>query len=121
MSRGLRALVVLAALGSTGCRYVVRIESDPVGATLNFPDGRRVVTPDEVVFQVAPFKRHPVTIEAEGHRSLETDLSRIGVSFSNASRRWLRPLRDDVRDVIHLVMVPEHGPSGTWVEEDVPR
>ena len=91
-------LVLMAA-----CSTRVRIRSQPTPADILLPDGRRMLTPTQIVVRKVPFKPQLAEVSAVGYRTMVIDLRRTG------------PKRD-----IFLVLVPEHGPAGSWSEEQAP-
>lgn len=107
-----------------GCAYRVSLTALPTPAVVELPgDGGSVVTPAEVVFRYVPFGSQPIRVSADGYRTLEVDLRDREIR----GRRYLtdtlfRPatLLGRPRGEVHLVLVPEHGPVGTWDPEEVP-
>lgn len=101
---GLRrwCLVLLAALGATGClKQTAMIKSDPPGAELRI-DGVYVgVTPSEVEIWNLPFSKNEVEVQIRGQRKVEIKV-----------RRGKR------RSVHEAVFVRRHGRAGTWTPED---
>jgi hypothetical protein len=108
----------------TGCAYRVTLASLPEPAEIDLP-GRRgtVVTPTEVTLRYVPFGHQRVRVRAPGYRVLEVDLRRteirLGRYFSDSL--W-RPatLAGGSRGTVRFVLVPEHGPVGTWEADEVP-
>ncbi len=95
--------LLLAAL--MGCRHRVTVVSDPVGASLHHGRTSLGSTPTEVVLWTAPFLRYTVRVGRSGYRAVEVDLAR-------GLKPW-RPRRQH-----EVVLVREHGPSGTWDAEE---
>lgn len=100
-------------LALVGCTYSVHLASRPSPAVVQLPDGRRVTTPDEIRLRWRPFRKQVATVTALGYRPLEVDLSRLrlrsGRAFSGQAGE------------VEVLLVPDHGPTGTWTVEDVPR
>jgi hypothetical protein len=86
----------VAVLG--GCATHVRVESRPPGALVTARNGDAFSTPDKVYVGFWPFARRAVVVTAPGYRPADVRL-KIGVHR------------------VEVVMVPEHGPSGTWTPE----
>jgi hypothetical protein len=96
-------LLLFAAL--TGCRHRVTVVSDPLGAAVSHGRVSLGTTPTEVVLWKAPFLRYRVRVGHSGYRAVEVDLA-----------RGLRPWR--ARRQHEVILVREHGPSGTWDAEE---
>lgn len=107
----------LLALASPGCSYTLAVESLPQPALVQLPDGTRVTTPGEAQVRWAPFNRQVVTVTATGYRPLVLDLRDRHVRWFRYIRRPFGPVRSEVE----FVLVPTHGSTGTWSENDVPR
>jgi hypothetical protein len=90
--------MILLALAA--CVHTVAVTSDPTPAELTLPDGTLVVTPAEIEVPWTPFRPWTVIARAPGRRPLTLDVKR----------------RDDE---LRLLLVREHGPAGTWTEEEV--
>ena len=121
MRNGL-TLAFLLWCGS-GCAYKMKLASSPAGAEVTLPSGETVVTPTVVKLRWAPFGKQMVIARAAGFRPLEVDLRREEIRASHYFRdalfrpkTWLGAPRGEVS----LILVPEHGPVGTWTPEDVP-
>jgi hypothetical protein len=84
------------------CAYRVNLTSLPMPARVTLPDGSVVVTPVEVQARWVPFGAHQITVDAPGYRPLTVDLRRSGGPNGE----------------VRLVLVPDHGPAGTWSTED---
>lgn len=113
-------MLVLALLG---CAYKVTLASIPTPATITLPDGSSVLTPATVRLRWAPFGHQRVTVESPDHRPLTVDLRdrEIRLWHLIGTSVW-RPgtLAGAPRGQIRFVLVPVHGPSGTWTEDEVP-
>ena len=84
------------------CSPTLKVYSQPSGAIVELEQGERVVTPGGLESSVWPKRRRGVTISAAGYRSLKTRVP------YRSRGEWV------------IVLVPAHGPVGTWSEEDVP-
>lgn len=110
-------------LALTGCAYRVALTSLPMPAQVTLPDGRVVVTPTEADLRWAPFAHQVVIANAPGHRTLAVDLREheikfwrlVGTTVFHPATIVGRP-----RGEIRLVLVPEHGPAGTWTSDELP-
>ncbi len=122
MKRRLR-LVWLCSLALGGCGYRVALTTTPATAVVQLPGNRgTVVTPAEAVFRWAPFGHQVITATADGYRDLEVDLRSHEIRGSRYITDTLfRPatLFGRPRGEIRLVLVPEHGPVGTWTADDI--
>ncbi len=104
-----------------GCAYTVTLTSAPMPARVQLPGGRVVATPVDAKLRWAPWSHQVVTADAPGYRTLVVDLRddevRLGRWIATSLFRpatWSGAPRGEVR----LVLVPEHGPSGTWSADD---
>lgn len=102
--------MLLALLAA--CTYTVHLASRPTPAIVQLPDGRRVTTPSDVKLRWRPLVREKATISAAGYRPLEVDLWKLRLRSGRAL--------SGQRGELLLLLVPTHGPSGTWSAEDVP-
>ncbi len=109
----------------TGCAYKVALTTTPTTAVVKLPGEQgSVVTPAEVVFRYAPFHKQVITATADGYRPLEVDLRAHEIRASRYLTDTLyRPatLFGRPRGEIRLILVPEHGPMGTWTIDDIPE
>ena len=110
-------LVVALVLLSSGCAYKVALKSTPSAVLIELPGGAVAPTPTTYIARWAPFNSVPIRATARGYRPLEVDLRRTEVRFG---RFLLRGFRGRPRGEVELVLVPEHGPVGTWIEQDLP-
>lgn len=125
-----RVRFVLFAGFASGCLYRVTVDSQPVPVTVVLPPGasaigggERVSTPAEVDFRWVPFGHQRIVASANGYRTFEVDLRRNVIRWRRIVFRTIaRPsLRDgESRGEVQLLLVPEHGPVGTWTEDDIP-
>lgn len=112
----MRALpVILATFAMQGCAYRVELRSLPEPVLVELPDGSRVSTPSEARFVWAPFNHQRVRVTASGYRPLEVDLRKHDVRLKRLLGRPFKRVKGEVE----FVLVPTHGPTGTWTEEDV--
>jgi hypothetical protein len=96
----------------------------PVSATVELPNDTKVITPAEVTLRYVPFGNQTIRVSANGYRTIEANLRKdeirsvryLGTAVRGARRYGDKGSRGEVR----YLLVPEHGPSGTWSEEDVP-
>lgn len=108
----------MLVLALSGCAYKVGLESVPPAAVVQFPDGTATNTPTTYVARWAPFNEVRIRATARGYRPLELDLRQSEVKFGRFFWRGLRFNRP--RGVVQLILVPTHGPAGTWTEADLP-
>ncbi len=112
---------MLVLLG--GCAYKVQLSSDPAAASVELPDGERLITPDIAVLRWRPFGRQEVRVSATGYRPVTIDLRDREIRWSRyVTDTLFRPatLAGAPRGDVRFVLVPEHGPVGTWSEDAVP-
>jgi len=110
-------------LTSAGCAYKVKVSSQLAGVSVELPDGERVIAPTEFDARWVPFGSQVIRASAPGHRTLEVDLRDREVRFGHYITDTLfRPatLFGAPRGEVRLVLIPEHGPAGTWSEDAVP-
>ena len=132
-------LSLLLMMGLSGCLHKVRVESDPPGAAVVYAGKRKGVTPVEFMAVSVPvvrkdLKRHRLRVTLPGHRTVTADLSphlrlrkHLRHPFRGRPLLCLLPPYNDLRGGVCLaprtamtvVLVKEHGPSGTWAPEDV--
>lgn len=95
----------LALLACTGCVRKVIIESDPPGAMVRTTKQVLGPTPYERRVWWIPFTKHEVIVGMIGYRRVRVDLRpHLG---------WFRG-----QTVHQVILVEEHGPSGTWLPEE---
>lgn len=115
------ALLVLCTLG--GCGYKVQLSSAPAPAEVRLPNGETVFTPAEVKFRYIPFERQKIVVSADGYRTVELDLRKDEIkAVRYISDALFHPgtFFGKPRGEVRVVMVPAHGPSGTWGVEEIP-
>jgi len=118
-----RLLCWIALVGLMGCSYRVRLRSDPQPVEATLPSGRVVLTPSVVRLKWTPFGRQWVTFSAPGYRPLTLDLRKREVRLlrmSGQAVRHPRTLLGEVRGDVFVLLVPEHGPAGTWTADELP-
>ena len=107
----------------SGCAYRVTLTSNPAPANVELPNGDRVSTPAEVRFRYVPFGHQRIVASARGYREGELDLRKTEIrswrllfgGFSHPAVFGGAP-----RGEVEILLVPDHGPVGSWTEEDVP-
>lgn len=122
-ARLLFALGLVGLLGA-GCMHRVRVESSPPGAVVRLNGERIGVTPMEFKTRWNPAGRYRLLVKLPGYRPVK-------VRFRDDVRLWRYPLRlfFKPRRVVQrtphshfrVVMVPDHGPAGTWTPADMPE
>lgn len=114
------AVVAFGAL--SGCAYKVTLSSVPP-AEIVLPNGDTVGTPADVTLRYVPFGHQWIRASAPGYRTLEVDLRRTEIQWwtivvgviAHPDVLWGRP-----RGEVRLLLVPEHGPAGTWDPARIP-
>lgn len=114
---------LVLALSGAGCAYKVRLDSFPAPAQVRLPDNRgTVATPTEVDFRWTPLNQQIVQVSAPGYRVLTVDLREHEIKFTRyITDALFRPatFRDQPRGEITFVLIPLHGPVGTWTADEV--
>ena len=111
-----RALLTAALVA--GCAYKVRVETVPAGATVETPRGQRLTAPGQLKLSAVPFAQQRFKVSAAGYRTLEGDLRWTGVQTVAQPGTMIGIRR---YKLIKIVLVPDHGPAGTWTPDDVGR
>lgn len=116
------AAALSLVFAASGCGYTVQMSSQPLGAYVELPNGETVITPQTVTLKVAPFGKQVVRVSAPGYRTLEVDLRKGEVTlpryFGDVLFHPGAVLGYETRGEIVFVMVADHGPVGTWSEEE---
>jgi hypothetical protein len=109
----------------------MRIASDPPGAEVRLPDNHVVSTPSIVKVHYTFFTPAPIVVTAPGYRTMSYDLRHrpgFGQPEISVWRVALYPIwhpfaafRKEPLRRLEFVMVPEHGPAGTWEPSSVPN
>ncbi len=114
----------LILLGSLGCAHRVAVSSDPVGAQVH--RGQRTLgpTPTELVIWSIPFSRPKLRLTMPGYRPMVVELRKdkkpLKRSWEFLTFRYKRAFAI-VPNVHHqVILVPVHGPAGTWTSDDIP-
>lgn len=104
----------------SACALRVQVATVPEGALLWLPDGQAVTAPAVARLPLG-LGDQPVTADLAGYRPLTLDLRGRGLQrLDLVEGLWhpLRGLRKAPSRRVTLVLVPEHGTSGTWTPED---
>lgn len=117
------ALLALLAVLAAGCAHRVRVESDPQGASVKAGKRMRGPTPQELTFLWLPFRALPVRVSAPGYRAVELHAHEYAGLWTFTKElfglRFRRLAGLEPRATIQVVLVREHGPVGTWTEEEI--
>jgi hypothetical protein len=124
--RGGHALAGLAAiLLVAGCAHRTLVTSDPPGALVHMGPRLLGPTPVEIVVWSVPFTRPTADLALSGYRTMSIDLAADRRPARRAweflTLRWKRAFARVPGSAHRVVLVPRHGPAGTWTEGDVPR
>ena len=115
-------LYIVILLQTFGCRHKVDIESTPYGADVYWKEENLGKTPMDYTFWWYPGRRIPLSIQYFGYRSSVIDVHRsispLIVADDIVHFRLLRLLGIRTRNTHGAVLVPEHGPAGTWTPEE---
>lgn len=112
----------LALLALIACPARVRLETHPAGALVTLPSGKVVTTPTTAHVVWYPFRRVRLTVAAPGYRTLTAHLGRHEFStwqmLGDGVYHPFAIFRSVPRREVDFVLVPDHGPAGTWTPED---
>ena len=115
-------LYTVILLQTLACRHKIEIESAPYGADVYWKEESLGKTPMEYTFWWYPGRRIPITIQYFGYRTnvlnVHRSISPLIIADDIIHIRIMRLLGLKTRNVHSAVLVPEHGPSGTWTPED---
>ncbi len=120
----MRALLAAAVLaGTTGCAYSATLQTNPVGASVFLDNEPAGIAP--VPIKVRAFTGPSlIRVELPGYRPYEVELKTERRLWTRFKFGLVNPgviLGSTPPPVRTLVLVPEHGPAGTWTPEDVER
>ncbi|MEQ1504558.1 MAG: hypothetical protein ABMB14_20130 [Myxococcota bacterium] len=130
-STAVRSVAALLLSGLAGCAYKVTLTAEPTPTEIVLPDnlpdrlvvnGDRVVTPADVTLRWVPFGHQRVVVSAPGYRTLEVDLRREEIRWSRFLIGTLAhpaTLSGRPRGEVRFVLVPDHGPAGTWTPDQI--
>ncbi|MBN1334937.1 MAG: PEGA domain-containing protein [Deltaproteobacteria bacterium] len=116
--------LLLVGLLLVGCAHRTRIASEPSGAGVQV--GRRVIgsTPVEIVVWSVPFTHPSATVTLAGYRpsviDLRADRRPARRAWEFLTFRWKQAFAREPGQAHEVLLVPRHGPVGTWTEEDIP-
>ena len=115
----MRTLLVLTLLSMTACRYNITLKSEAPGARVDGLKSGPAGLPTEIPLRWVPFVKRKVTVSAPNYRTVEVDLGARTIRAADFSIfNFLTPWRPSSED-LDIVLVPEHGASGTWTAEDL--
>ena len=103
------------ALAFSGCSYHVTVISRPPGALLVTPSGERMTTPADIPLRWAKHAG-PLKVSAPGYRTLKLHIGPGTEGWDHFVGPWLA-IRKKAQ--VEIVLVPLHGPVGTWNPDDV--
>ncbi len=104
----------------SGCVLRVGLDSHPVGAFVELPNGKVVNTPAVVHVTWVPLIKQPLLVTAPGYRDLHVGLKANAVSTRRVLGGLLHPFawaRKEPRYALDFVLIPEHGAAGEWTPE----
>jgi hypothetical protein len=118
----LLALLFAGVLG-TGCAYRATLQTNPIGAAV-FIDGEAAGIAPVLITVTGLWRKPQVLVELPGYRSYEIDLATESRPWPRIVFAWTHPLvvlgkRPPPTRI--MMLIPEHGPAGTWTPEDVER
>lgn len=115
----MRTLSLVSALLLSGCTYTLQMRSEAPGARVEGLEGGAVSLPTEVKVPIGPWVRRKVVVSAPSYRPVELDLgSRTQRAADLGFFAVLLPWRPRKAE-LDVVLVKEHGPSGTWTAEEL--
>lgn len=116
-------LLLLLTLLAAGCAHRVRIESQPPGASVRVGKRLKGPTPQELTFLWVPFRPINVRVSAAGYRTVVVKANKHASVWRIAGEaltfRYKRLLGLRPRATIEVMLIRDHGPVGTWTEEDI--
>jgi hypothetical protein len=118
-----RCALLMLSLVMSSCAYKIKLNTNPLAANVDLPNGTSVVTPAEVTLRYAPFGRQRIVVSAPGYRVVEIDLRKTEIKLVRyISDAFFRPRtwQGEARGQVNIVLVPNHGPVGTWDPTEVP-
>lgn len=102
-----------------GCTYTITLTSEAPGARVEGLKTGPSGLPVEVKVPWGPFVKRPITVSAPDHRTIEMDLGTRTVRSADFSLfNFFMPWRPPSEE-LSVVLVREHGLSGTWEPADV--
>jgi hypothetical protein len=108
-----------------GCVHKAQITTDPVGGEVAWRGAAVGSAPVELTTLWLPFRDMSVEVKVEGYRSTTVDLSRdvgpLRAAMELLTLRWGRLFGLRARTVHQIMLIPEHGPVGTWTAEEARR
>ncbi len=119
----IRLAAMACLVWSAGCAYRATVTTEPAGAVVFIDDQDVGMAPVPITIRRF-FQAHSIRVELPGYRPYEIELTtearllprlRFGVTHPLVMMgKRPPPLRT-------LMLIPEHGPAGTWTPEDVER
>jgi hypothetical protein len=118
-------LALTAGVAPSGCKHRVLVESDPPGASVRLDRSRKGITPVEFKVGWVPifFKRYNVRVKLPGYRTVQTTIRDDMHAWSPTWRAIRYPGEALDRVPLHtyqFLLIPDHGPTGTWRPDEVP-
>ncbi len=109
----------------TGCAHTVEIKSEPAGAVVTLGHRGAVgLTPVQVKVWDIPLTRPSARVALAEYRTVTLDLRRevrpLERPQNFATLRWKKAFSRGVMASHLVLLVPRHGPSGTWTADEVP-
>lgn len=118
----MRHFYAFILLLNSSCRHTVEIESAPYGADVYWKDQNIGQTPMEYSFWWYPTRRIPLTVQYFGYRTSVLDVHRsispLIIADDIIHFRLMRLIGLNTRNTHNAILIPEHGPSGTWTPDD---
>lgn len=115
--------LVVAVLLSTGCAYRATVTTSPAGAAVYLDNEPAGITPLPIEVR-GVFQRQVLRVELPGYRPYEVVLAKESRPWPKTAFALTHPLvllGKRPPPTRTLVLIPEHGPAGTWTPEDVER
>lgn len=122
--RSLAPLLALLVVAGVGCAHRVAVSSDPMGAQVRRGEKTLGSTPTEIVVWSVPFSRPELRLTMPGYRPMVVELHKdkkpVRRTWEFFTFRYKRAFAQVPNSQHQVIMVPVHGPAGTWTSEDVP-
>lgn len=118
-----RVLALAGLVLGTGCAYKATLRTNPVGAAVYVDNELVGIAPYDVTVRAFSGPSQ-IRVELPGYRPYELELKSERRVLSRVRYALTHPAvslgREPPPDRT-LVLIPEHGPAGTWTPEDVER
>ncbi len=120
----MRCALLFSIAVAVGCAHRVAVSSDPLGAQVRQGEDTIGSTPTELLVWSIPFSRPELRLTMPGYRPTVVDLRKdkkpLLRLWELLTFRYKRAFAIVPNSAHQVLMVPVHGPAGTWSPEDIP-